>query len=123
MYGDNDVDPKTGQFLKGKKGGPGRPKGSRAKLGEDFLAALQADFAEHGVATVALVREERPQDYIKVIASLLPRDVNLNVNSMDEATDDEILQRIRDIDAAIRPFLDATGEVGPGEGNGSPRPN
>ena len=31
---------------------PGRPKGSRNKLGEDFIAALAADFAEHGKCVI-----------------------------------------------------------------------
>ena len=33
-----------GRFLKGTIGGPGRPKGSRNKLGEEFIQALYADF-------------------------------------------------------------------------------
>jgi hypothetical protein len=123
MYGDTDVDTKTGLFLKGKKGGPGRPKGARAKLGEAFLEDMRAAWEMQGKKVIDRVIADRPQDFMKVIASLLPRDVNLTVNNMDDATDDELLQRIRDIDAAIRPFLDATGEVGIGEGNGSPRPN
>ena len=28
-------------------GNPGRPKGSRNKFGEDFIAALAEDFAKH----------------------------------------------------------------------------
>ena len=90
-------------------GNPGRPKGARHKLGEQFLAALQADFEEHGASTIEQVRIDRPQDYIKVIASLLPRDLNLNVNNLGEATDDELVQRLRDLESVIRPFLAAEG--------------
>jgi DNA-directed RNA polymerase len=93
-------------------GNPGRPKGARHKLGEQFLAALQADFEEHGASTIELVRIDRPQDYIKVIASLLPRDLNLNVNNLGEATDDELVQRLRDLESVIRPFLAAEGGGG-----------
>jgi len=93
-------------------GNPGRPRGARHKLGEQFLAALQADFEEHGPKTIEQVRIDRPQDYIKVIASLLPRDLNLNVNNLGEATDDELVQRLRDLESVIRPFLAAEGGGG-----------
>jgi hypothetical protein len=49
-----------GQFLRGSKGGPGRPRGSRAKLGEAFVEALAADFSEHGVKAIELVRLRDP---------------------------------------------------------------
>jgi len=101
-------DPETGRFLTGNKGG-GRPKGARAKLGEDFLCALQEDFAVNGAQAVEKVRAERPQDYLKIIASLLPRDVNVNINALDEIGDDELVKRIRDLDAVIGHFLAVEG--------------
>jgi hypothetical protein len=66
-----------GQFLSGHNGGPGRPRGSRNKLGEEFCAALYADFQEHGVAVIEAVRIERPWDYLKVVAALAPREIDL----------------------------------------------
>jgi hypothetical protein len=36
-----------------KSGNPGRPKGSRNKLGEAFLDALHADWQEHGTEAIA----------------------------------------------------------------------
>lgn len=98
-------DPDTGVFLKGKKGGPGRPKGNRNKLGEAFLEALHDDFKEHGISAVVEVRTEKPDQYLKVIASLLPKEMNLNVNDAESMTDDELIKRIRELDAAIHPFL------------------
>ena len=100
------VPPVEHQF---KPGNPGRPKGSRNKLGEDFIAALQADFEEHGVAAIATVRSDKPEHYLKVIASILPKEVNLNVNDMDGLTDDQLLERIRALNAIIGPFLNAQG--------------
>lgn len=55
----------------------GRPKGSRHKLGEDFLRKLQQDFASHGEEVIQKVRGERPQDYLKVVASILPKEIEL----------------------------------------------
>lgn len=65
-----------------KAGNPGRPKGSRNKLGEDFLKALQEDFAKHGVEAIATVRENKPDAYLKVVASILPKEIDLGDNAM-----------------------------------------
>jgi len=92
-----------------KPGNPGRPKGARNKLGEAFIEALHEDFNEHGVSVIAKVRDEKPDQYLKVIASILPKDLNVNINQMDDLTDDQLIQRIRSLDSAIRPFLDAQG--------------
>lgn len=88
-------DEKTGRFLPGNSGGRGRPKGARNKLSEAFIEALHDDFVEHGKETIARVREERPQDYLKVIASLLPKDVNLAVNPYDGMSDQELQAQIK----------------------------
>lgn len=68
-------DAESGQFIKGKKGGPGRPKGARSKLGEAFLEALCDDFNANGVFAIMKVREEKPDQYLKVIASILPKQI------------------------------------------------
>ena len=108
-----------GRFLPGVSGNPaGKPKGARTKLGEQFLSALQEDFEANGVAAIQTVRETRPQDYLKVIASLMPKDLNLNVNNLDDATDDELVQRLRDLESVIRPFLAVEGSGNAGEGTG-----
>jgi hypothetical protein len=108
-----------GRFLPGNDGGMGRPKGSRNKLGEAFLADLCADWQEHGPAVIARVREQRPQDYLRVVALIMPKDFNVNVNDNLELTDDQLIARIRQLDAAIRPFLategDGIAEVGRGK--------
>lgn len=106
------------QFKPGNPGSSGRPKGSRNKLGEAFIEALNADFAEHGPQVIETVRLEKPDQYLKVIASILPKDLNVNVNNMDALTDDELIERIRQLDSTIRPFLDAQGAGAVGIGGG-----
>jgi len=100
-----------------KAGNPGRPKGSRNKLGEAFIEAMHADFEQHGADTIVKVRETKPDQYLKVIASILPKDLNVNISSMDDLTDDQLIKRIRELDARIRPFLDAQGEDGVDRGD------
>ena len=51
----------------------GRPKGSRNKLSDAFLQALADDFEAHGKGVVEKVRTERPQDYLKIVASVMPK--------------------------------------------------
>lgn len=71
-------------FKPGQSGNPaGRPKGSRHKLGEEFIKALLDDFKKDGVAAVQKVRLEKPDAYLKVIASILPKDVNLSLDVED----------------------------------------
>ena len=68
-----------GQLVPGHPGGPGRPKGSRHKLGEDFLAALLDDFQENGVAAIAAAREQNPSAYLKTIATILPKSLEVDL--------------------------------------------
>jgi hypothetical protein len=94
-----------GQFILGHTGMGGRPVGARTKLGEAFIEALHNDFTEHGVGAIQKVRDEKPDQYLKVIASLLPKDVNLNFNNEIEMSDDELCERIRALGETIAPFL------------------
>ncbi|SLK03883.1 hypothetical protein [Novosphingobium mathurense] len=103
-----------------KPGNPGRPKGARNKLGEAFIQALHDSFEAHGPETIETVRTEKPDQYLKVIASLLPKEHTLNINDMDAMTDDELAERIRSLATAIAPFLDGgTGEVDEGNAGAS----
>lgn len=111
-------DPETGRFLTGNIGG-GRPKGARNKLGEAFLEDMLADWEANGPAAIREVRETKPDAYLKVVASILPKDLNVNFNQTDAMTDEQLIERIRSLDAAIRPFLDAQGESGVSGGVGS----
>lgn len=98
----------------GQSGNPGgRPKGSRNRLGEDFVAALYSDFHEHGIVAIAQVRADRPHEYLKVIASLLPKE--LKVTTESDLTDEQLDQRIRQLAAALNLELG-----GSQEGIGSP---
>ena len=70
-----------GRFITGNSGGPGRPRGSRNRLGEDFLSDRYADWSEHGAAVIAAVRERSPAAYLRVVASLVPQQVGITTTS------------------------------------------
>jgi len=74
-------------------------------LGEAFIAALAEDFEKHGVEVIERVRIEKPEAYIKVIASLLPKDLNLNVTKLDDLTDEQLLERLRSLTKEAAPLL------------------
>ena len=69
-------------FKPSQSGNPkGRPKGARNRLGTQFLEALEADFNQFGPQAIAVVREKKPEVYIKVVADLLPKEANINVEA------------------------------------------
>ncbi|AWM07636.1 hypothetical protein [Bradyrhizobium symbiodeficiens] len=80
-------DKKTGRFVIGAKPGPGRPKGARSKLGEAFLEDLRDVWDEMGIEALRRCAQEEPGQFVRVMASLMPRDYNINatvgVNSED----------------------------------------
>ena len=87
----NGRDPESGQFVMGYNGGPGRPKGSRNKLAEAFIADLHARWIKDGPQVLDAVIKNKPHEFMKVVASLLPRQfdetLNLNVSMLAEVTD------------------------------------
>ena len=79
------------KFQPGQSGNPaGRPIGSKHKLSERFIEALHKDFEEHGVAVIAKVREEKPDQYLKVVASMVPKDINVAVDPFEDMSDEEL---------------------------------
>jgi hypothetical protein len=71
-------------FEKGKSGNPGgRPKDSRTGLCDAFLRDLHNDWRANGEVVLSAVRADDPSTYMRVVAALLPKEANVNVNAGD----------------------------------------
>ena len=80
-------------FRVGHAGGPGRPRGSRAKLSELATEMLRADFEQHGAEVIQRVREKKPEAYLASVVSLLPKQSQIEKRSpFDDLTDAELDQ-------------------------------
>jgi hypothetical protein len=109
-------------WVPGESGNPkGRPLGSRNKLSEKFILALHDDFEEHGSAVIAQVRQERPEIYLKVIASLVPRELHFkSANAFEGMSDDELTSLLVDVRRSLSARAgesSSTGESTPSVGS------
>lgn len=94
------------QFKPGNLANPGgKPNGSRNRLQGDFMRALSEDFSEHGRAAIIACRIEKPDVYIKVVASLMPKELEIK-RPLEDLTDDELDSAV----ALLRSFLDTPGD-------------
>lgn len=79
------------RFVKGTKPGPGRPKGStRYELGQDFVRNLHEAWKLKGKEVIDTVIADRPHEFLKVIAGILPKDINIKVDAMSDIDDAEL---------------------------------
>lgn len=91
-----------GRFPPGVSGNPnGRTKGARNKLGYAFVEALEADFTVHGKEAIEKVRDAKPHEYLKVVASLLPREINYSDTTVQDLTEEQLREGL----AAIKHIL------------------
>ncbi len=105
----------------GQSGNPaGKPKGARHKLQEDFLKDVLAAWEDKGAVAIDEMIADKPGDFVKMVAGLMPKEATLNINDTSDLTDDEIADRIRSLAAQLAPFLTdgtgATDQVGEGSG-------
>jgi hypothetical protein len=91
-----------GQFLTGhKQVSPGRPKGSRNKLAEDFLADLHETWQQYGLQALRECAQNEPARFVQICASLLPKDIDIKHDisvsrAMDAVTAYRVLRDMSD---------------------------
>jgi hypothetical protein len=82
-------------FRPGQSGNPnGRPKGSRNRIAEFLLDDLCTAWAEHGRDAIAHMLNQRPGDFVKVVASLVPRELLIGEASPLASLSDDDLETL-----------------------------
>lgn len=90
------VPPVENRFKPGQSGNPGgKPKGARNRLQGSFVNALAEDFERDGKSAIVKCRETDPSRYLTIVASLMPKQTEMEINRPFEDLTNEQL------DAAI----------------------
>ena len=101
-----------------KPGNPGKPKGARHKLQEDFLKDVLSAWERNGAVAIEQMIADKPGDFVKMVAGLMPKEATLNINDHSEMSDDELAERVRSLAAQLSPFLlGGTGNAEAGDCN------
>ena len=85
-------------FQKGNSASPGR-KGVRNRLSNALLEALAADFEQFGVEAVRITRVERPAEYLKIVAGIMPKELEIIDLRLKEIPDDELMPSLNSPDS------------------------
>jgi hypothetical protein len=101
-----------------KVAGSGRTKGIKNKLSHKFLSALAEDFEEHGEGVIKICRIERPHEYLKLIAGLMPREFEVTNTHITEIPDADIDALITVVEARVAEFIGGPDERESPEING-----
>jgi hypothetical protein len=90
----------------------GRRKGARHRISTALLETIAKDFAAHGEEVVKITRIEKPVEYLRIVASLLPRELEITVGPLQEISDHELETLIEHARTRI---IDITANSGGGE--------
>lgn len=108
---------KGARFKPGQSGNPGgKPVGSRNKLQGDFVRRLVDDFERFGIYAIARVRRHDPATYLRVVASLMPKQVEFK-DPFDELSDEQLDAAYLAVQAVLA--AQSPGEQASAQGNGA----
>ena len=77
----------------------------RHQMSSDFLDALSADFESNGAKAVERVRLDKPDQYLKLIASILPKHLNVSSYEFEGWTDERLIMRIQKLGSELDPYV------------------
>ena len=82
---------KPGNTAGFKPGQGGRAKGARNVISTAFLEALAKHFQEEGHEAIEIVFHERPAEYLKIVAAILPKEFEItNTTILSELPDADL---------------------------------
>ena len=114
----NDGNLTAPKWAPGESGNPGGKHAVRRKLEKAFLEDLHAKWQAHGPAIIDKLIQTRPQEVLKAVAGLLPKQINIEDPS---APDRERAARL--LELVSRRLDELTERVAPpdnGSGQGVP---
>src|SRR6516165_3086071 len=77
-------------FERGRPKTGGRARGAKNRLSHAFLEAFAADFEQHGAEVIRIVRMEKPHEYLKTAAYLMPKEFEITETHLMEIPDNEL---------------------------------
>lgn len=86
----------------------GRQQGLREEISRKFLKALAKDFDQFGEDALTLARENDPLGYCRMIASLLPKELNLDLNQTS-ALDDLSMEQLQQLASGLEQLVALVG--------------
>jgi hypothetical protein len=115
--GGTNLPPVETRFKPGQSGNPGgKAAGARNRVTAAFLHKLAADFEEHGQQAIERCRLEDPAAYVKVVAGLLPKEVDLGINRLEEMSTDDIIAAVGALRSYLAPGAASEGTDSPPSG-------
>lgn len=108
-----------GHSTRFKKGEPrpfgaGKAAGSRDRLSRAFLGHLADSFEKHGKSVLETLRKDDPATYIRVVASLQPKEIAVTapLSAMDDGKLEEALAALTQaLQAKMPPPVQPTDET------------
>ena len=113
-------DPVTGQFLKGTKAGPGRPKGSKDRLNVQVINTLEKLWASRGAEIMDQLAAEKPEVLASLVARLIPQQlaeqaITGESQSNQSVSSDVTIRVVTDQRQDVLPPREVEGELLPDE--------
>jgi len=95
-------------FKPGQSGNPlGRPQGARSKFSEQACADALADWTANGPSTLERVRATDPSTYLRVLFSIIPKDIAVSIENRGPMEREE-MRKVR----RLVEIIDACGASG-----------
>ncbi|MEQ1608667.1 MAG: hypothetical protein ABL956_06835 [Hyphomonadaceae bacterium] len=104
-------------FKKGQSGNPAGPKaGYRQAFSRAFVTSVARHFDQHGEEAIERVCRESPLGYLRMCASLVEHEVNLNkpFSDLDHLTDEQLRASLAELNERVLQALAGSGGDGAG---------